>query len=85
METFVETNYGYCYYQKEDSLIYSPYVFPKFRGQGKSERLLLLAILELLAEGCTKPFYIKEQPKENCMTKEELTNFYESFGLVVIN
>lgn len=80
-ENFISTQYGYCYYDLENYLIYNLYVYEDCRRKGCAKRLLQYAINEIKQTGYTGEIYIQANPRENSISKNDLISFYESMGL----
>lgn len=89
----IKNEFGYCYYEfVQDCIstdcidyvhIYSLYVYPKFRRQGKARELLLKAISEIRSAEFTGKIRIVAQPTEDSIDVKELKDFYYSLGLEV--
>lgn len=90
MMNFIHTPYGYCYYHLDKPineggtyLIYGLYIYPGYRRQGHSRRMLNFLIDEIKSTGYTGPIYIKAEPEENSIEKHTLISYYKSLGLIV--
>ena len=78
-ETYVLTDFGYCYYDTELNIIYNLYVFQKYRRQGKARELVEIASSKL-----KDPIKIQAEPRENSISVTNLVSFYKRLGLEVI-
>lgn len=87
MEDFVQTRFGYCFYEvKEDSaLVYGLFVHPEYRMQGKAKRLLMMVIAEIRNTGYRGGIEIEAIPKEDGVDLDLLIKLYTSMGLKVSN
>ena len=90
MMNFIHTPYGYCYYHLDKPveeggtyLIYGLYVYPQYRRQGHSKRMLNFLIDEIRAAKYKGPICIKAQPEENSIDIKKLISYYESLNLTV--
>lgn len=89
----IKNEFGYCCYEfVQDRIItdcinyvhiYSLYVYPEFRRQGKARELLLKAIEEIRSAEFTDKIKIVAQPTEDSINIDELKYFYYSLGLDV--
>jgi len=86
MEDFIQTRFGWCYFEVGESsaLIYGLFVHPEYRGQGKAKRLLTLAISEIRDTGYGGDIGIEAVPKEAGIDAERLVSFYTSMGLKIL-
>lgn len=86
MEDFIQTRFGYCFYEvREDSaLIYNLFIHPEYRGQGKARKLLRLVIDEIRDTGYTGDIKIEANPKEEGIDLGQLIEFYTSMGLKLL-
>jgi GNAT superfamily N-acetyltransferase len=90
MMNFIHTPYGYCYYHLDKPvseggtyLIYGLYVYPNYRRMGHSRRMLQFLIDEIKSTGYTGPIFIRAEPEENSISKNDLIQYYQSMGLEV--
>lgn len=87
MEDFIQTRFGYCYYEvtPNSAFVYGLFVHPEYRRQGKARRLLALVIEEIRDAGYSGDIEIEAIPKENGIDLCRLGRFYTSMGLKVLN
>lgn len=84
-ENFIQTKYGYCFYALgARPIIYNLYVHPQYRRCGHSKSILGLAIGEIRKSGYKGEIRIQAQPRENSIGLTDLTRYYESLGLTII-
>lgn len=84
-ENFVQNKFGYCFYSLGPChLIYNLYVLPEYRRRGHSKRLLELAISEIRKSGYCGKICIEADPREGSIGIKELTKYYKSMGLTVL-
>lgn len=89
-EKFIENKFGYCCYvfdQEENETyaeIYNLFVYPEFRKQGKARKILQSVIYTIRGIGYMGEIRIEANPKENCISLEELILFYKRMGLKVL-
>lgn len=86
-ETYIETEYGYCFYTFEDypgALIYNLYVYNQFRRQGHAKKLLQSVIDLIKSTGYTGEIGIEAIPRENSIELCDLYNFYKTFNLKIL-
>ena len=87
--TQIENDYGSCQYNLEQDAdgsymhIYNLYIEPKFRKQGHAKELLKFTIKHIRDSGYEGEIAVVAAPEEDSISKEDLTNFYESLGLTV--
>jgi len=83
-ENFVQNKFGHCFYALGSfTLIYNLYVHPQYRRKRHSSKLLMLVISEIRKSGYEGKIYIQAEPKEDSISKEKLTCYYKSVGLVI--
>lgn len=87
MEDFIQTRFGYCYYEvtPNSAFVYGLFVHPEDRRQGKTRRLLTLVIEEIRATGYNGEIGIEAIPKEDGIDLCRLGRFYTSMGLKILN
>lgn len=84
-ETFVQSEYGYCFYEVDESaLIYNLYVYPEFRRNGHATDLLHMAVKELRATGYCGQICVEVVPTEDSVCVPVLANFYVKNGLELL-
>jgi len=84
MEHFIQTEYGYCYYEIDDyPLIYNLYIKPSYRNKGKSKVLINFCI-ERIKELGWDEIYIKAEPFGDSIDKKIIERYYKSLGLKLI-
>lgn len=86
-ETYIETEYGYCFYTFEDypgALIYNLYVYPQFRRQGHAKKLLRSVIDLICSTGYTGDIGIEVIPREDSISRNDLYNFYKTLNLKIL-
>ncbi len=83
-ENFINTQYGYCYYDLKDYFIYNLYINKDYRHKGCAKRLIEYAINEIRQTGYIGDIGIQVEPRENSISKADLINFYERMGLKII-
>lgn len=81
----IKKYYGYVFYEFKDDYVhlFNLYVYKKYRGNGLSRKLLEQAISEIRETGWEKEISIVAICRENCMTQEQLVDFYTRMGLDV--
>lgn len=90
MNSIVDNEFGYCHYAIDQdelgiyAVIYSLYVYPDFRRQGKARELLQKCIYEIRQTGYKDDILIEAVPQENSISVNDLVLFYKSLGLKVI-
>lgn len=87
-DNFIQTKYGYCYYEiepGENPIIFNLYVYPQYRRKGQAKKLLQYVINEIRSAGYEGKIDIKVSPRENSISAENLTLFYEEMKLNIIN
>lgn len=90
-ELFVENAFGYCFYElvcetyDNKPLIYNLYVYPEHRMHGEATHLLRLAISAIRDSGYAGEIVVEVQPRENSISVEKLSSFYESNGLTCVS
>jgi len=87
MEDFVQTRFGYCFYEvkQTSALIYNLFVHPEYRMQGKAKRLLILVIGEIRDAGYSGEIEIEATPTEDGINLDRLILLYASMGLRVLS
>ena len=83
-ENFINTQYGYCYYDLKDYFIYNLYIHKKYRHRGYAKRLIGYAINEIRQTGYIGDIGIQVKPRENSISKADLINFYERMELKIM-
>jgi len=89
---WIENEFGYCCYvfdhdnTKENKLyaeVFHLRVYPEFRKQGKSRKILQEAIDSIRKTGYSDEIRIEALPEENSISLEELTLFYKRMGFKI--
>ena len=84
---FVEDRFGRCRYVITDGfcpVIYGLYVWEEDRRKGHATRLLKYIIDEIRREGYDGAIGVEVAPTEGSISTEDLAEFYERHGLVVM-
>lgn len=83
----LQNEFGYCSYEFEEDYvnIFSLYIYPEYRRQGHATQLLKTAIKEIREQGWDDEIQIVALPSEDSISKEQLSDFYESLGLKVFD
>jgi ribosomal protein S18 acetylase RimI-like enzyme len=84
----IKNDFGYCSYdisETEGACIYNLYVYRKYRRHGKATELLLNAINSIRNSGYKYCIGIEATPRENSISTQELVEFYNRLGLLVVN
>lgn len=85
-ELFVHTHYGWCYYALDEyPMLYGLYIEEMYRGKGLSKVLINFCINEIRNYGYSGNINIQVLPQEECMSTIDLTQYYKSFGLNIID
>ena len=83
-ENFINTQYGYCYYDLKKYLIYNLYIYKKYRHKGCAKRLIGYAINEIRQTGYIGDIGIQVKSRENSISKADLINFYKRMELKIM-
>lgn len=90
MMNFIHTPYGYCYYDLDKPvsdggtyLIFGLFVYPEYRRNGHSKRMLQFLIDEIRGTGYSGPIYVKAKPEGNSINVDTLSMYYRKMGLTV--
>jgi ribosomal protein S18 acetylase RimI-like enzyme len=86
MEDFIQTRFGYCFYEilQKKALIYNLYVHPEYRLQGNAKKLLRHVINEIRSANYRGKIEIEASPRESTVSLKKLRIFYERIGLKVL-
>lgn len=91
MMNFIHTPYGYCYYDLDKPvsdggtyLIFGLFVYPEYRRNGHSKRMLQFLIDEIRGTGYSGPIYVKAKPEGNSIKVDTLSMYYRQMGLTVL-
>ena len=87
-ENFIQCKQGYCFFaipHGEKPIIYNLFIFPEFRRKRHAQRLLELVVYYIRKTGYNGDICIEAKPKENNISKEDLSKFYNKLGLTIIS
>ena len=83
----VQSKHGFCAYEFASDYvhIYDLFVYPDSRRKGEARKILLEAIRRIRESGYSGEISIVAYPREGNISKEQLSDFYESLWLSVFS